>query len=898
MWTREPRLRVRFTLATPNVPIIKTLPIFHDEAQAARAMERLERSSGRSLGPEFEALFVDLDEPDHALVNLERWLSATGNTATYLSSLLDDPAFARCLMLVASASQPLADALIQNPELGALLADPDERARIPVRESLLREGRQLQKAVISYSHALDRLRYLKQRWTIGIALNDLLNEWEPEVTWNAISELAAAEIELAVETVWRETSKSDGPCPLMIVGFGKLAGRELNYSSDIDLVVVSPDGTEDGTFNRFAEQLSRAMSDRMGRGMLYRVDFRLRPYGRSGPLVPSMRAVEAYYSRYAEPWEIQALIRTRPICGPEDLWERWKAMHESTAFRPQVSELFLESILEGRDRTEESFDEEDFKRGSGGIRDVEFLAQIYQLMRGGSELDLRSAATLPTLRALSEHGILDPKSAGDLAESYTFLRQLEHRVQLLDDQQTHRLPKSEGSRDRVARLMGLPDRFVLESQLQIHRMRIRQTYTRELRPESGVAEDRSQLVHLLGPHAAAALSWIDPLPEPESFYRVLSSNEGSLRRVQLLLEEAPALLPWVRDDFALTEAIFSGEIEEDDAEDPFAETEVGASPALLARVLRRHLVHRCFRWLTNTSGPLSVEIANLYDSLVRRLAHRLCVSFDIIALGSYANQELGIFSDLDLLFLIREDGRQSEAETQAQDLLTLVDALRRHGAPVEVDLRLRPDGRKGLLVKTYTRFKSYELEEMEMWERFALGSSRLVEGTEESLAITEKAAYGLPLTPERLRELVAMKKRIETERMAPQHRHRNVKLGRGGLNDIEWLVRLHELRFPTAMQVGAARPFRERLAHLGEAQLLNTLEIEQLQAGWDHLVEVRHRLDLMGMRHDVIPENPDKLDRLAHAFHVSDGNAFLSYHESIRETVRNLYNESLERLRV
>jgi [glutamine synthetase] adenylyltransferase / [glutamine synthetase]-adenylyl-L-tyrosine phosphorylase len=644
--------------------------------------------------------------------------------------------------------------------------------------------------------------------------------------------------------------------------------------------------------------LSRAMSDRMGRGMLYRVDYRLRPYGRSGPLVPSMRAVEAYYSRYAEPWEVQALIRSRPLCGPLELRDRWQSMRETTAFRPQISEMFLESILEGRERTEESFDEEDFKRGSGGIRDVEFLVQIYQLMRGSAHPELRVASTLPTLRSLAAMGALDSAGASDLAESYTFLRQLEHRVQLLDDQQTHRLPKSESSRERVARLMGLPDRLVLESQLHLHRMRIRHSYHRELRPESSSAESAAPWIEKLGPNAAAAMSWIDPLPEPESFYRALAENEGSLGRVQLLLEQAPALLPWVREDFALTEAIFSGEIEEEDIEDPFAQTEVDASPAMLARVLRRHLVRSCFRWLSDPRGPLSGEIARLYDSLVRRIVHRLCASFDIVALGSYANQELGIFSDLDLLFLVGDEALQPAAEAQAQDFLTFVESLRRHGAPVEVDLRLRPDGRKGLLVKTYARFQSYELEGMEMWERFALGSSRLVDGADAALEVTQKAAYGLPLTPARLRELVAMKKRIENERMAPQHRHRNVKLGYGGLNDIEWLVRLYELRFPTAMKVGPARPFRLRLASLGEAQLLNSLEIEQLQAGWDHLVEVRHRLDLMGLRHDVVPENPDKLTRLAAIFGFGDGNAFLGHHESIRETVRNLYLEALERLHV
>ena len=128
--------------------------------------------------------------------------------------------------------------------------------------------------------------------------------------------------------------------------------------------------------------------------------------------------------------------------------------------------------------------------------------------------------------------------------------------------------------------------------------------------------------------------------------------------------------------------------------------------------------------------------------------------------------------------------------------------LKRFGTDIEVDLRLRPDGGKGLLVRSYDGFGTYEVSDMEMWERFALGNARLVSGRDDAMDLVRHAAYALPLTPDRLHELLAMKRRIETERLKPQHKERDVKLGHGGLNDIEWTVHLTEMRYPTANQGG------------------------------------------------------------------------------------------------
>jgi glutamate-ammonia-ligase adenylyltransferase len=177
-----------------------------------------------------------------------------------------------------------------------------------------------------------------------------------------------------------------------------------------------------------------------------------------------------------------------------------------------------------------------------------------------------------------------------------------------------------------------------------------------------------------------------------------------------------------------------------------------------------------------------------------------------------------------------------------------------------------------------------------------LGHARLIHGSQDAFDVVLELAYGLPITPDRLQELLRMKHRVETERVKPQHLQRNVKLGNGGLNDLEWLVHLHEMRYPGATGADGGGPFDERIRRLFRAQLINALETEFLLSARTHLLDLRLRLQMLGYEEDLVPENPDKLDRLARSFGEVDGNAFLARHEPVIDGVRRLYNESIERL--
>ena len=211
--------------------IVPTVPSFVDPESANRAKTRLETLTGWGLDGFFETAFDDCPGPDLALINLERWLRASTNPATQMSLLMQTPRLARLVALILGSSQPLADALIQNPEMAGLITDPSQLAIEPTRDGILAEGRKLLSATTGYTHALDRIRFLQQTWTLRIVVNDLARSWQPHTVWRAVSELADALLELTAEVAWIEYSAQKGihePNPLMVFGFGKLGGSELN----------------------------------------------------------------------------------------------------------------------------------------------------------------------------------------------------------------------------------------------------------------------------------------------------------------------------------------------------------------------------------------------------------------------------------------------------------------------------------------------------------------------------------------------------------------------------------------------------------------------------------------------------------------------------------------------
>ena len=255
---------------------------------------------------------------------------------------------------------------------------------------------------------------------------------------------------------------------LVVVGMGKLGGEELNVSSDIDLVFIYPEaGETDGArpisnqeyFTRLARRLIGALSEHTADGQVFRVDMRLRPYGESGPLVMSYDMLEDYLHAHGRDWERYAWIKARVVSEPAD--PQLESIVTPFVFRRYLDYGAIASLrgLHAQIRAEVARRElhDDVKLGPGGIREIEFVAQVFQLVRGGQDASLRLRPTMATLQRLAELRLLPADAADDLRAAYVFLRNLEHRLQYLDDEQTQRLPASPEDQAIVARAMGHAD---------------------------------------------------------------------------------------------------------------------------------------------------------------------------------------------------------------------------------------------------------------------------------------------------------------------------------------------------------------------------------------------------------------------------------------------------------
>jgi glutamate-ammonia-ligase adenylyltransferase len=276
---------------------------------------------------------------------------------------------------------------------------------------------------------------------------------------------------------------SGQPQQLHVIGMGKLGGAELNVSSDIDLVFVYPEeGETRGPltvsnheyFTRLGRRLIAALSEMTADGYVFRVDMRLRPYGDSGPLAASFEALENYFITQGREWERYAWLKARVLTG-----DRGAELME--VVRPFVYRRHLDygAIAALRDLHRQIRQEvarrdiaENIKLGPGGIREIEFIAQVFQLIRGGRDPELRRQPTLAVLPLLAERNLMPAAAVGELTQAYEFLRNLEHRLQYLDDQQTHVPPKSQSDRELVAEAMGFDGYAALLATLDAHRGRV------------------------------------------------------------------------------------------------------------------------------------------------------------------------------------------------------------------------------------------------------------------------------------------------------------------------------------------------------------------------------------------------------------------------------------------
>ena len=415
-------------------------------------------------------------------IGLARWRDAATDLGTdplahAMRALADDAAGAHLLSSIFGNSPYLTQSCLKEPGFVIRLAEHGLDATFAeILATLNREVAAQPATIAARSALMTALRVAKRRAALAIAVGDLAGRWDLARITGALSEFAERALDivtnhlLACGVAGGELAPdSAAQSGLVVLGMGKLGARELNYSSDVDLIVLFDGegapyrGTRgvQAFFTSLAQELARMMAERTAEGYVFRTDLRLRPDPGSTPPAVATRAALTYYESAGQNWERAAFIKARPVAGDRAAAEAFLAELRPFLWRKNLDFAAIDDIHSikrqinaHRGGARIAVAGHDIKLGRGGIREIEFFAQTQQLIWGGRKPELRLSGTLAALNALAEAELISREVCTELTRAYHFLRKLEHRLQMIDDAQTHVLPRDAAGLHRVAVLMG------------------------------------------------------------------------------------------------------------------------------------------------------------------------------------------------------------------------------------------------------------------------------------------------------------------------------------------------------------------------------------------------------------------------------------------------------------
>ncbi|MER6582837.1 bifunctional [glutamine synthetase] adenylyltransferase/[glutamine synthetase]-adenylyl-L-tyrosine phosphorylase [Nonomuraea sp. NPDC001023] len=522
-------------------------------ADGARAAQLLDRTPA-DLDDLLEFL-VAVADPDLALVSLTRLAE---REPAVLTAVREDERLRTRLFAVLGVSAALGEHLVRHPGQTALLAEPQlGEARAALLRAVGAEPGEPEPRA-GAPDPLVALRVAYRGRLMHLAARDLTGQATLTEVMAELSDLAGAALEAALAIARAEVDDSEAR--LAVIGMGKCGARELNYISDVDVIFVAEprEGADETkalrSATRLAQAMMRACTAATQEGSLWEVDAGLRPEGRSGPLVRTLASHLAYYRRWAKTWEFQALLKARPVAGDQELGESYVQAVNDLVWTAATREHFVEDVQAMRRRVESHVraeGERQLKLGPGGLRDIEFAVQLLQLVHGRLDPLLRRRATLPALAALSRGGYVGRDDSRGLAEAYSFLRQVEHLLQLHRLRRTHLLPTDEADLRRLGRALGMQADPVGEftARWRRHAMEARRLheklfYRPLLQAVARLPESEARLSTAAAAARLEALGYVDP---NGALRHIAALSTGVSRRAAIQRTLLPVMLGWFAD---------------------------------------------------------------------------------------------------------------------------------------------------------------------------------------------------------------------------------------------------------------------------------------------------------------------------------------------------------------
>lgn len=926
-------------------------------------------------------------DPDLAALQMVRLTEAA---PALVRSLVDEGGRRlRRVVAVLGASRALGDHVISHPDRAlALWEQPG-----PAREVLLgavgvEAG--TSPAVAAPGRTADDLRRAYRQVLLDIVADDLTSA-DPvghmPAVGRAMSDLADASLEASLALARRDIDPT-GRVRLAVIAMGKTGARELNYVSDVDVIHVaeaSPGAVIDerevveiGT--RLAAMTAQGCSGAGAEQPLWAVDAALRPEGRDGALVRTVDSYTAYYTKWAQTWEYQALLKARACAGDAALGARFEAAVAPFVWSAAGRDGFVENARAMRTRVEDNIPRQDVDRelklGRGGLRDVEFTVQLLQLVHGRADESLRVRGTVQAIAALSEGGYIGRAAARELTRCYCFLRAVEHRAQLPRMRRTHLVPTSPHELRTMGRSID-PVAFAspedLSEELSRVRGRVRSLhedvfYRPIVAATAQLSADEATLDRGGAQARLAAIGYVDPVG---AFSHIQALTAGTSRRATIQRHLLPVFISWMADGAdpdlgllnfrKLSEQIGDSHwylsllrdsgvaaqrlcqmlpnsrwiadaltqrpeaiawLDDDsrlDAVDPARlATEVGAlvgrhpdaaTAAERVRAVRSREVTRAgMADALCTVAPTRPAIAQASDAALQGalvIALRdleqsrgaLPVEVALVAMGRYGGLESSYASDADIMVVhrARDGASESEAAGAATHVANKVRALlgsTTSQMSLSVDMDLRPEGRPGPLSRTVASYQEYYARWASTWERQALLRARGAAGPwdllAEFFAVIDPLRYGSAPTPDQVRDIRLLKARMETERLprgAEPARH--VKLGPGGLSDVEWVVQLLQMRHAHEVEGLRTTGTLQALDAAVAAGLMEAEDADTLRRAWSLASRIRSGNVLTsgrmsGSRLDVLARDARELVPLARILGYRSGSESLLVEDWLR----------------
>ncbi len=984
--------------------------------------------------------------PDMALNGLERISSVVPRDD--LLALCTQKGRISQLLSVCGASPFLAGIIFRDPHLfRELFLDGGIEVRRSEAEMLAALRGQVDEKT-DYQSLFPILRRFKVAEVLRIAARDLNGLASLEEVTAELSALASATLQIACEVTRRaliaeygiplmSTPSVELEAELTVIGMGKFGGRELNFSSDIDIIYLytsdlgETSGIDDGPermkgkiplhtfFVKMAEMITRVVSQITENGFSFRVDLGLRPEGKSGEIAVSLDSAENYYQYWGQSWERAAMLKARPVAGSLELGERFLALIKPFIYRKYLDYDLIEDMMTMKKKIDASLVREkegeyNIKLGRGGIREIEFLIQALQLVYAGKNPALRMKNSLEAMTALRDARLIQAEDYSSISEAYRFLRTVEHRIQMVQERQTHSIPRKEEAFRALARRCGYLRKDGVErfrKELEGHRRNVSTIYgglflsrderiKEEVRPETYLFFDPKADPDLIkdmlaergfsnpdpayenlillrdGPPRAhlteksrRTLEKISPLllqeifasPDPDM---ALSNLERFLRAIgprssfYALLAENREILKLTVSMFGLSEFLSKISISHPELLDSMAactyascskdrETMTRELESLLSQaeyfedrldILRRYRHEEFLRiGINDIHGKVrQTEIANQLTLLAETCLSAACAiakeelkrfgrpiypdadgeireaGFAIIGLGKMGGYELNYHSDMDVIYVYDHQGetdgekRISNREYFAklgQKIISILTTQTREGYVYKIDTRLRPSGNAGPLVTSLDSFESYHREEAHIWERQALTKARVVFGDATLKKCIEEivtdTVYGTGADESVRREIHRLRMRMETEIAKESAGSYNIKTGRGGMVDVEFIVQYLQLAYGRDYPAIRSTNTVTALQAIKEFGIIPSDDCDNLITGYKCLRRLENRLRII---HDYsmndLGGSRDYLNKLARRLGYdrklkNPGDALIKDYKGLTGSVRGVYDKIL-----